>query len=677
MKHRQIPGFLLAMAAGGAWAQTGTTIQTETRVVLVDVTVTDKKGNYVSGLGQKDFRVWEDNKEQVISSFTAAADAAANGNSQKHLVLFFDDTTMDLRDRARVREAAAGLIEANSGPNGLIALVNFSGALQIVQNFTGDTERLKAAIGSVNFSSPGTAPVTQGGRPLTANATTFAARDLILALRSLAGNLNGIPGRKGLVLFTGGFGISTTLLPELNAALGACNRSNVAVYPVDLHGLEGAASPGAARRGTSGPPAAPPGRRNAGDVTANSAALSSPVDDRFSAALSTWAGRIASTNSKNNTLTNRQIMDILAEGTGGSVVTSASDPVAGVAKIAREQNEYYVLGYTPSANQEKDCHSLRAKVERAGLLVRARTGYCNTKPSDALAGKPIEKELETRASGAQPGSWSASMQAPFFYVSPNLARVNLALDMDAAPLQFEKQRGKMHAAVNLLGMASAGDGSVVAHFSDTLDVDLADSKEVEKLKGKPLHYETQFEMRPGSYNLKLAFTSSGEAFGKLELPLGIEPYESGQFWVSSLALSKEVRRTSEASAEIEASLLQDKTPLIAKDLQVVPSGSNLFRPGEAAMFYFEIYEPRLVNPDPKAPTVVAVEVRVLDRKTGAERSDSGLMRLDVSGNAGNLVIPVALKAPVQALAAGSYTLELTAADTADQIAKRTADFEMK
>jgi hypothetical protein len=41
------------------------------------------------------------------------------------------------------------------------------------------------------------------------------------------------------------------------------------------------------------------------------------------------------------------------------------------------------------------------------------------------------------------------------------------------------------------------------------------------------------------------------------------------------------------------------------------------------------------------------------------------------------VIPIALKMPVQSLATGSYVLELTAADTANKIAKRTADFEMK
>lgn len=46
------------------------TLKAEARLVLVDTVVTDKKGNYIHDLAQKDFRVWEDNKEQTIKSFS-------------------------------------------------------------------------------------------------------------------------------------------------------------------------------------------------------------------------------------------------------------------------------------------------------------------------------------------------------------------------------------------------------------------------------------------------------------------------------------------------------------------------------------------------------------------------------------------------------------------------------
>ena len=62
-------------------------IKAETRVVLVDAVVTDKKGDYVRDLESKDFRVWEDNKEQTITSFSFEADPNSPNNTQKHYMV--------------------------------------------------------------------------------------------------------------------------------------------------------------------------------------------------------------------------------------------------------------------------------------------------------------------------------------------------------------------------------------------------------------------------------------------------------------------------------------------------------------------------------------------------------------------------------------------------------------
>ncbi|MGA3044632.1 MAG: hypothetical protein ABSF54_27985 [Bryobacteraceae bacterium] len=77
--------FFLAAAIGAACAVASAqdasqasgslpVIKAETREVLVDAVVTDKKGEYVKDLAQKEFRVWEDNKEQKITSFSFQAD---------------------------------------------------------------------------------------------------------------------------------------------------------------------------------------------------------------------------------------------------------------------------------------------------------------------------------------------------------------------------------------------------------------------------------------------------------------------------------------------------------------------------------------------------------------------------------------------------------------------------
>jgi len=117
-------------------------LRAETRLVLVDTVVTDKKGNYVSDLAQKDFKVWEDGKEQALSSFSY--EDSADSHSQPHyMVLFFDNSTMDFSDQIKARDAAAKFIDANAGPNRLIAIADFGGTVRISQNFTEDPQRLK------------------------------------------------------------------------------------------------------------------------------------------------------------------------------------------------------------------------------------------------------------------------------------------------------------------------------------------------------------------------------------------------------------------------------------------------------------------------------------------------------------------------------------------------------
>ncbi len=253
------------MAGSAAWAQdaqgqtqaqprpapSGAVIQSETRVVLVDTVVTDKKGSYIRDLTTKDFRVWEDNKEQKITSFSFEADPASPSISQKrYIVLFFDNSTMNFGDQANARQAAAKFLDSNSGPNRLIAIVNYGGSLQIAQNFTDDAERLKAVVTGVKFSTVSPNNTTIAGMPqLGRAAADFGARDMILSLRSLVKNLSTVPGRKTLVLFTAGFAVPNEELPEVTATIEACNRSNVAIYPIDVRGLV-ASGMGAGPRGS-------------------------------------------------------------------------------------------------------------------------------------------------------------------------------------------------------------------------------------------------------------------------------------------------------------------------------------------------------------------------------------------------------------------------------------------
>jgi VWFA-related protein len=746
-----IAAILISTIPAGAQQQqqSGVVIQTETKLVLVDSVVTDKKGGYVRDLTMKDFKVWEDNKEQNIKTFSFEADPnSAAGKQARYLVLFFDNSTIGYGDQAQARAAAEKFIDANAGPNRLIAIVNFGGAIQIAQNFTDNKERLKAAVSGVKIANVNPNATASSGAPvqLSQAEASFGGYDLILSLRSLAKNLAAIPGRKILVLLSGGMPLNSELLSEVTATIDVCNRSNVAIYPIDVRGLTTLGLPGAPRAslmrllgqalspanslgnlsfgfqrggaggggapgggGSRGGGGAPAGGAPGGGVPAGGGAgrggFPAGGGNRGGAPAGGNGGRggignpsapagrgggalpprLSPYNQSRDLIpkfpesvtTNQQVLFALANGTGGFVIHDTNDLLSGLQKIGEEQNQYYILGYTPPESAEGSCHVLRVKVDRGGVNVRSRSGYCNAKSHDLLSGNPVEKDLETRIASTQPGAIPATAELPYFYTAPGIARVNLALEIASEPLKFEKVKGKFHADINVLGIASTPDGAVGARFSDTVKLDFPDKKEVEEFQKKPLHYENQFDVAAGNYTLKVVFSSGGNNFGKIETPLAIDKYDSAQFAISSLALSRQYVNVADTGTGLDAALIEDRTPLIAGNVEVIPTGSSRFHKGEPALFYFELYEPLMVNADPSKPPAIAIRERILDRKTGEVKADTGGLRLDMPKTFGNPVIRNAEKILVDQLPPGAYTLELTAQDTSTQLVKRTADFELQ
>ena len=657
---------LTALACWFTASAQDTVIRTETRVVLVDTVVTDKKGNYVHDLKQKDFRVWEDNKEQTVTSFTFEADAASPANDRKHyLVLFFDNSTSSPQDQIYARAAAIKFIDANAGKNRLMAIVEFSGGLRVSQNFTDDTDRLKKVIGGVKFSS-----VSPNAGP--GALRSFAARSVLLALRDLAKGLTSVPGRKTLVFISGGFPLNQDGYTELTATIDACNHANVAVYPIDVHGL---VAPGGASlnrpllqlasyQGRGG------GRSGSGSGSGNGSASSSmpPASSRAPTSprgviMPPLATGIAG---------NQQVLYALASGTGGFVIVNSNDMFAGLDKIGKEQNEFYLLGYTPAKELEPGaCHTIKVKVDQSGTTVRARSGYCDVKQKDVLAGTPTERDLENRAKGDAPSTVKATMQAPFLYVSSGTARVDLMMDIPAESLVFNKEKGKFRMAMNVIGVVYLPDGGVAARFSDTVKRDFEDKKDVDVFHKTPFHYEKQFEVASGKYNLKVAFSSGGDSFGKLEMPLSIDPYENSQFMISGLVLSKNVHE-----AEGAAAFLEDRVPLVVNNLEFIPAGSNHFTKTQRSVVYGEIYEPAFVADDLKTPIAVGVQMQVVERKSNTVKLDSGMIRLDAKPQPGNPSVPFALNMDLKTVDPGSYYVLIAGVDSAGRKFIRTADFEL-
>ena len=684
----------------------GVVFKAQAKLVLVDSVVTDKKGNYIQDLTKNDFRVWEDNKEQTIKSFSYERENASPNNPTKHyLVLFFDNANMDFTDQARARLAAAKFIDANVGPNRLIASVDFGGTLQVTQNFTADADRLKkvvAGISSLDFV-PTLKERPEFGSPgmqLMNVVADFSARSMLLAVRNLAKSLAAVPGRKSLVLLSSGFPLTPGEESELSATIDACNKANVAVYSIDVRGLVAS--------GTT-PSARPPGAHMRSPVSYRSVQLlpatfnyfgrrepatnilfvqhptpppspppppphppTPPSPPRPPSPPHTPQG--APPQSYNNAgfqpsvivpqfpesaSTNQQVLYALADGTGGFVILNTNDLLGGMQRIAEEQGEYYILAYAPPDSPDRSCHALRVKVDRTGTIVRSRSGYCNVKPLDLLVGKPIERELESHATSSQADNVSGSLKAPFFYTSANVARVSLAMEVPSTSIKFEKNKGKFHSHVNVLGIATKPDGSEAARFSDTVHLEF-EKEQFDEFNTKPFLYENQFDIASGRYRLAVVFSSGGESFGKLEAPLVVDSYDGKHLGLSGLALSKELHPISQIAGELDADLMEGHAPLVVYGAQVVPAADYHFRKTDPVRVYLEIYEPLLLGPNPPK---IGLEFQIVDTKTGQAKMDVAITT-EGSIQAGNPVVPIGLEIPMNKLTQGPYRIELRALDSA-------------
>ncbi len=371
--------------------------------------------------------------------------------------------------------------------------------------------------------------------------------------------------------------------------------------------------------------------------------------------------------------TNQQILAALAEGTGGFTIFNTNDLLGGLERIGREQNEFYILGYVPKDTPEGSCHTLKVKMNRGGTNVRSRSGYCNVRAANALEGKPLEKQLESRAAGTQAGSIHGGMQAPYFYTSANVARVNLAMEIPADTVKFDKDKGKYHANLNVLGIAYRQDGSVGTRFSDTVNLDLEkdDWKEFTKT---PYRYENQFDATPGTYKLTVVLSAGGDAFGKFESPLQIDAYDGKHFSLGSVALTDSAQRIGDIPTSLDSALLEDRTPLVVHGMQITPSGSNRFKRDQNVVMYSEIYEPLLTSAEPPK---IGMGYRIFERASNKEVLFTGVVSTEAFIQKGNPVVPVGLKVNVKDLNPGPYRLVLQAVDGAGNKApNRTVDFDV-
>jgi VWFA-related protein len=239
--------------------------QIDVNAVLLDVIVTDRKGNHILGLDANDFIVKENGVAQTIDSvdyFTnrrllnqreeQAPFKVERVREDRYFVFFFDkpsDPAPLFDQLTNARDSVKKFIDQEMKETDLVAIVGHDVRLKVYSDFTNDKQQLVRALNESTRFGRGILDAPSGEGP---SILRSADRDDVVngtgtvyqALDVLADSLRSIRARKNLVLFSPGIAdhdeglfAGELLLNRsryLDPALESLNAANVSVYGVQL-----------------------------------------------------------------------------------------------------------------------------------------------------------------------------------------------------------------------------------------------------------------------------------------------------------------------------------------------------------------------------------------------------------------------------------------------------------
>jgi Ca-activated chloride channel family protein len=178
-------------------------------MVALNVTVLDPQKQYVAGLTQGDFAVFEDGVQQQVRFFEAQ-------DIPVDLIVLID-TSSSMRDKMdAVHEAAVGFLKTlKTGDRG--AIVSFSDGVEVLQTLTPDRQALEAAI-----------------RGTTAHGSTSLHNALYIALKQFGRPAGGETEMRRQAIAVLSDGEDTSSLITFDDVLQLARKSGVTIYTIGL-----------------------------------------------------------------------------------------------------------------------------------------------------------------------------------------------------------------------------------------------------------------------------------------------------------------------------------------------------------------------------------------------------------------------------------------------------------
>ena len=234
----------------------------DVNVVLLDVIVTDSRGNQILGLGKDDFIVRENGVEQQVESVDyytnrrlldvredRAPFKVENVRNERYFIFFFDkptDAGVLFDQLTLAREGVRNFIRNEMMEGDRVAIVGHDMRLKVYSDFTSDKAQLERALNdSARFGRGLDRPSSDDGILHNIRRGEMIGRTgrVYEAIRVLAEAVRPIRARKNLVIFSPGIldqgetvraGMVVSRSRYLDPMLEALNAANVSVYPLQL-----------------------------------------------------------------------------------------------------------------------------------------------------------------------------------------------------------------------------------------------------------------------------------------------------------------------------------------------------------------------------------------------------------------------------------------------------------
>jgi len=649
------------------------TFKVQTELVLVNVTVRDKNGNFVRDLKPQDFTILEDNKPQKVSSFdienvdavatqdvaqakprpgaasqpqapqaaeTPASDSTAQFKDRRLIVLFFDLSAMEPDEIDRAITSAEHYVDTQMAPADLVSIVSLGSSLLVNQDFTADRALLKKQLDAFSTGSgqgfeEGTTGTTEGtpdtGQPFTADDTEyniFNTDRRLEALRSVAEKLSHLQQKKSLIYFSSGMdrtGIENQ--SELRAATNAAVRANLAIYTMDLRGLQalvaGGEAQNASMRGTS-----------------------------------VYSGQ-STINALNSNFTTQETLVTLASDTGGRAFLDSNDFTQVFKGVQQDTSTYYLLGYH-STNPARDgrYRHIAVKVNVPGVKIDYRRGYYAAADYQHLTKEDKELQLEEELASELPTTdLPLYLSAAYFRIEPNRFYIPISLVVPGSEIPFVRSSDRDKATLDVIGMVLDTEKHPVTRIRDTVKLAIDTSSEVKK---KNVQYDTGVSLPPGKYHLKFVVRENQTGrMGSFETDVNVPDLKSQPLKMSSVVLASQLQPAKKGTPA---------NPLIRDGSEIIPSVTHVFSSAQHLRLFYEVYDPARASAVPAGAGQAKPGIHLLSNvsffRGKAKVFESSLVELTELNERDRKAGVFQLDLPLTALKPGFYTCQVNVIDDA-------------